>query len=245
MTTARSATTSAIEEVDGSARLLHRRARDAGQDFADIAAVVKSLHTGLRYLRDEADDPDSLLNTPQRGGSVYARQLTPIVEDCDFALKQLDAILERCGHGGDGGSGPPPALESREKDMVALVRTKLANQKTNIDIFLDTVQLHNPAHPQRAAPGADSQLLEDIKDKADAVASRLVVGRRHRRRSSSIDDGSDEELWQQFCAELVKEGFSSDVLHRNKVWSHPPSMLSQRCATWTQPADEGDSFLCF
>ena len=114
-----STTTAAIAAVDASARSLYRRARLAGHDFAEIATVVRALHTVLKHLRVEAEDPDSLLNTQQQEGSVYARQLTPIVEDTDFTLKQLDTILEKYGSSGDASGSGDDNGGSRERDMYA------------------------------------------------------------------------------------------------------------------------------
>lgn len=224
-------TASTIESLDVFARQLYRRARTAGHDFADIATVVRGLHTVLKHLRVEAEDPDSLLNTSPTGhnrNSLYARQLAPIVEDCDFTLKQLKTILQK--YGGSGGDSADDTetsptdvggrrtngrkskeVEEREKDMIALIRTKLANQKTNIDIFLDTVQLHNPVKARRALQNTDEEQLDAIKDQVDEIATRLF----HRRGAVGGED--DEELWQQFSTELEKAGFSSDVLRNNKV----------------------------
>lgn len=225
-------TASSIESLDAFARQLYRRSRTAGHDFADIATVVRGLHTVLKHLRLEAVDPDSLLNQSPTGdnrNSVYARQLTPIVEDCDFALKQLETILEKYGGSGDstddtetsptdrnsrgrnGNGRRGKEVEEREKDMIALIRTKLANQKTNIDIFLDTVQLHNPVKARRALQNADEEQLDNIKDQVDEIATRLF----HRRGAVGSED--DEELWEQFRTELEKAGYSSDVLRNNKV----------------------------
>jgi uncharacterized protein YifE (UPF0438 family) len=199
-----------IDAVDAFARQLYRRAKTSGPDFQDIATVVRRLHTVLKHLKVEAEDSDSLLNS--ESSSVYARQLTPIVEDCDFTLKQLDTILEKYGDGfSNGTEGKTAEMESREKDMISLIRTKLSNQKTNIDIFLDTVQLHNPSKARSILDGTDAD-LDDIKDKVDAIASKLF---NHRRGSGLSEDG--EDLWQQFQVELEKEGFSKDVLAKNKV----------------------------
>ncbi|OLN87124.1 hypothetical protein CCHL11_08952, partial [Colletotrichum chlorophyti] len=185
--------------VDAFARTLFRRAKTAGLEFADVATAVRRLHTVLKHLKAEAEDPDSLLNSD--ASSVYVRQLTPLVEDCDFTLKQLDTILEKYGEA--------TKLEERQRDMVAMIRTKLANQKTNIDMFLDTVQLHNPSKAQRIVDEQGGN-LDDIKDKVDAIAARLFA-----RRDSGIGD-DDEDLWQQFRVELEKEGFSKEVLRKNK-----------------------------
>lgn len=241
-----STTTAAIEAVLSSARSLYKRARLAGNDFAEVASVVRALHTVLKHLRAEAEDPDSLLNTQQQEGSVYARQLTPIVEDTDFTLKQLDTILEKYGNSADAasdddydrgsgrrrnrdrsgryGHGHDQAhMEGRERDMLTLIRTKLANQKTNIDIFLDTVQLHNPSKARTMPENTDSRQFESIKDTVDRIAMRLFERRRGATTTSptsttsaAMGESDEEELWQQFSTELSREGFSSEVLSRNK-----------------------------
>lgn len=211
------ASASSIESVAALARELYHKARAAGQDFTEITTAVHALHAVLKHLRAEAEDPDSLLNLNNfrvnGENSQYARQLSPIVEDSDFTLKQLDTIIGKYGNSGVGAEDRRnnKPMESREKDMMALIRTKLTNQKTNIDLFLDTVQLHNPVKPRGSLENADDQQLEAIKDKVDAIAAKLFRGR------DSVGSEDDEELWQQFCAELEKSGFATDVLRRNKV----------------------------
>lgn len=221
-----------ISAVAAVARNLYRRAKSSGPDFAEIATVVRPLHLVLKHLRAEAEDPDSLLNASGQESSVYARQLAPIVEDTDFTLKQLDTILEKYGsYPGDydhlenghrdSGNSSGKRMEDRERDMIALIRTKLANHKTNIDIFLDTVQLHNPTrqHQTFDLEHADGKQMNAIKDKLDIVAARLSQRRAKAWASGDAAEGSEEEMWQLFWAELVKEGFSSDVLRKHKVSS--------------------------
>lgn len=226
-----STSVASISALAATARNLYRRAKISGADFADVAAVVRSLHTVLKHMRSEAEDPDSLLNSTQQESSLYARQLTPIVEDTDFTLKQLDTILEKYGsypthddadhprrdRAGNGNGGRQ--IEDRERDMLNLIRSKLANQKTNIDIFLDTVQLHNPSrqHQPVDLENADDKQQNSIKDKIDAVAQRVFQRRAKARAMGDAVDGGEEELWQQFGSELVIEGFSSDVLRKHKV----------------------------
>lgn len=224
-----SSSVSSISAAAATARNLYRRAKISGADFAEISSVVRPLHTVLKHLRAEAEDPDSLLNASGQESSVYARQLTPIIEDTDFTLKQLDTILEKYGsYPGDhddlengrrdGGNSSGKRMEDRERDMIALIRTKLANQKTNIDIFLDTVQLHNPTRQHRPVDleRADDKQMNAIKDKVDIVAARLFQRRARARASGDSAEESEEEMWQQFWAELVKEGFSGDVLRKHK-----------------------------
>ncbi|KAI1642474.1 uncharacterized protein F4817DRAFT_293616 [Daldinia loculata] len=210
-----------IEQVDVLARKLYKRAR-VNPELEGVADAVRSLHAVLKHLKFETEDPGSLLNVDS--SAVYTRQLTPILEDSEFALKQLDTILDKkYGRGSDDGSGDSVSrgmqmdgekgwtiLESRERDMINLIHTKLTNQKLNIDMFLDTVQLHNPSKSRRLVD-TNSANLDSIKDKVDFIASRIC-----QRTNSNLSDGNEEELWEQFRDELEQAGFSKDVLRKNQ-----------------------------
>lgn len=205
-------TVESIDAVDVFARNLYLRLKqspNSGNDppLDDVALAVRQLHLALRHLRVEAADPDSLLNRTAET-SLYVRQLAPLVEDCGFQLRQLDtalATIDIYGDGEDSGN------RGSRADRLANLRAKLANEKTNIDMFLDTIQLHNPAK-QPAGIVDGSQLgLENIKDKVDAIAGRLCT------KYDGNGLGEDEESrWQEFKSELEKEGFSPQVLRRHK-----------------------------
>ncbi|KAI0880739.1 uncharacterized protein GGS22DRAFT_79435 [Annulohypoxylon maeteangense] len=205
-----------IERVDAFARKLYKRARAAGPDLDEISTAVRGLHTVLKHLKFETEDPESLLCADD-GSAVYARQLTPILEDSEFALKQLDTILEKKagGGGGDGkmrmdGEKGWTMLERREKDMIGVIGSKLANQKLNIDMFLDTIQLHNPSKSRRMVD-TNSADLDSIKDKVDVIATRIC-----QRKNSNLADENEEELWERFRDGLESAGFSREVLRKNQ-----------------------------
>lgn len=209
-----------VDDVDAFSRRLYRRARTAGPAFSAIASVVRSLHTVLKHLKVEIEDSASLIRSGS--SSVYARQLTPLVEDCDFALQQLEVVLNKYGADSAAGLADPSGaklmpgekgwvLETSERDRLELIRTKLATQKLNIDMFLDTVQLRNTTRRQDSVPVNAGRIdLDSIKDKVDAIATRIC----HFKDTDSADD--DEELWQKFRDELIKDGFSEDVLRQNQ-----------------------------
>ncbi|KAI0378672.1 hypothetical protein F5Y04DRAFT_290843 [Hypomontagnella monticulosa] len=212
-----------IERVDAFARKQCKRARAAGPELEEIALTVRNLHTVLKHLKFEVEDPESPLSNVD-DSAVYARQLIPILEDSEFALKQLDTILgKKHDLSSDGGSEATNGgmqmdgekgwtmLESRERDMIDLISTKLAKQKLNIDMFLDTVQLQNPSKSRRMVDTTSAN-LDSIKDKMDAIASRIF----QRNNSNLIDSSNEEELWEQFRDELDQAGFSRDVLRKNQ-----------------------------
>ncbi|KAI0004833.1 hypothetical protein F4779DRAFT_621180 [Xylariaceae sp. FL0662B] len=209
-----------VEKVDSFSRKLYKRARNAGPNFEEIATVVRTLHTVLKHLKVESEDPESLLN--DRNATAYLRYLRQILEDTEFRFKQLDTILEKYGGNGSGSQGDAAGghgtqmdgekgwmmLGSWDRDLLDMIRRKLLEQHRDIGVFLDTIQLHNPSKSGQFV-GTSNANLDAIKDKVDAIASRL-----YQRRNSNLDD--KEELWEQFRDELEKEGFSSDVLRKHQ-----------------------------
>ncbi|KAH7140816.1 hypothetical protein EDB81DRAFT_65298 [Dactylonectria macrodidyma] len=193
-----------IDAVDAFARTLYLRAKQSGLAFADAASSVRQLHLALRHLRVEAADPDSPLRTGQ-ASSVFARRLRPMVEDCDFTLAQLESVLDRHG------DGRPSGDERVRDEKLAVIRSRLMSDKTNVDMFLDTVQLQNPANKPRQVVDNRQPGLEDIKDKVDQIANRLF----QKRDFNSFTEDEDS-LWLEFKAELEKEGFAPHVLLRHK-----------------------------
>lgn len=219
------ASPSVIDDTDSFALRLYKRARNAGPDFEDLAFVVRNLHTVLKHLKVEAEDPESLLNVDD--GAVYTRELTRLIEDSGLTLKQLSTILDRHGShlDGDDGHGSPSKHRTRmdgdrgwtmenaereKREKIGLIRTKLVNQKLAIDMFLDTIQLHDTSKSWKMVDTSNVD-LDSIKDKVDAIATRVC------QRESSGLNGDEEELWLQFRDELEREGFSKKVLRKNQV----------------------------
>lgn len=175
-----------------------------------LAAPTRALSTALKHLKFEVADPDSVLNSPR--ASVYLRQLVPVVEDCDFALRQVEAVLEKSDRG---------ALGDEERDgVVGAVVRRLEAVKVGVGLFLDTVQLQTcerdvgrPGSAAAVAGEGDGRKLDEIKDKVDAIAKKIFA-----RRDSGIGDDEDEDaLWERFRDELVREGFAPEVLWKHKV----------------------------
>lgn len=201
-----------IDAVDVFARNLYLRLRqcpssNSDPPLDDVALAVRQLHLTLLHLRAEAADGDSPLNRPD-STALYARQLESLIEDCGFQLRQLDTALATIDIY-EGSSSDARA------ERLANLRVKIANERTSIDMFLDTIQLGNPADQPAGIVDGSQTGLENIKDKVDAIANRLFSQRA--RDANTIGLPSEEDrLWQEFKSELEKEGFSPQVLRRHK-----------------------------
>lgn len=205
-------------------RRLYKHCKNAGGEYLEISREVRGLHTVLKHLKFEVEDPESLLN---RDHSLYARDLAPVIGDCDYTLRQLDELLQKYGRLGEPGGGKARELwekmrfGSAEMDQLGDIRMKLINHKTSITVFLDTVQLHETGRMSLVLDNQGGQ-LDMILDKVDNIAARM--GQRSGSIMTTYDD-DDKEVWKQFRRELVAEGFSSDVLQQHKVCGSSPSQV--------------------
>ncbi|KAG5981905.1 hypothetical protein E4U55_002546 [Claviceps digitariae] len=196
-----------IDAVDAFARTLFVRVKASPEPlFADVATAVRQLHIALRHLRVEAADPDSLLQSTE--ASAYARQLRPIIQDCEYALKQLETVLERWSPDASDSGAVPDRVRA-----VTAARSRLASETMSVDTFLDTVQLHNPANnAPEVLVGTYDTTLEHIKDKVDNIAKGLFL----QRDTSGEIIADEDQMWQEFRSKLELDGFSPHVLHRHK-----------------------------
>ncbi len=198
------------------ARRLYRQCKTAGDEYLEISREVRGLHTVLRHLKYEVEASDSILNRDQK---LYARELAPVIGDCDYTLRELDELLQKYGRLASDRSSTGQRLwdkirfGSAEMDQLGHIRMKLINHKTSITVFLDTVQLHEASRMSATLDNHGGQ-LDVILDKVDVIAARM--GQKAGSIMTTYDD-DDKEVWKQFRRELVSEGFSSDVLQQHKV----------------------------
>lgn len=214
-------TITTISALAASSHRLYARARQTTA-LASITPSIRALSTLLKHLKIESDDPDSVLNSPR--APVYLRQLTPALEDCDFYLHQLGTVLDRHEKGTLVAGG-------EADDVLAVVRRRLEEQRVEVGLFLDTVQLRgsagrgdvpvdegvggedmNPGAVGAGGGGEGAWNLDEIKDKVDAIAKKIFA-----RRDSGLGDDDENILWEKFRDELVREGFAPEVLRKHKV----------------------------
>lgn len=196
-----SATALRIDAVDAFARTLYLRTRQVPPAFDDAAVAVRQMHISLRHLRVETGDPQSVLNNPDNTSDLYTAELAPIVDHCEFALKQLETVLDRV----DGADVNKDALTNR----IASVTAKIAEKEMDVAFFLDTVQVRPKTTARESMP--NQQTLETIKHEIDLLASKVFS------RHTGVLEGDSEALWRGFKTELERQRFTADELEAHKV----------------------------
>ncbi|KJZ74029.1 hypothetical protein HIM_06478 [Hirsutella minnesotensis 3608] len=199
-----------IKSVETSAQSLCHRAQAAGVEFAKVATALAELQGAITRLRIAMDDPSGLPSMLPWPCEMATCLLTSLTMNCEINLVHLAIMLEKRGLTGYGSKTKAKA-QARGKDMVALIRTKFAHQKADIDTFLYVVQQHSNARIKGAEIDDDQAAV--IRARVTAIAAQTA----HRHSKVEVCTCIEAKLWQYFFMELIGEEASPDADQRNKV----------------------------
>lgn len=200
----------------------------------------------MRNLKDEIEDPASILN---RENSNSAKELVPIIGNCDATLQQLDGLLQKyCNINGEPGLArlwDRMRFGTTEMEELAEIRMKLMNHKTTITVFTDAVQLKETGRLATQINKHGGHLethgsqLQSILDKVDGIAVRM--GQQAGSRMTAYDN-DDTDVWRQFRRELIDSGISSELLIKYKdVLRQHIRVLEERGVLDEMPPDSATS----
>ena len=193
-----------------------QNSRKACGEHAELTRETTSLHVNLQRLARETAKPESPINRPS---DTCKQDLAPIVEGCGKALDVLDKILEKYNALGDeerskGKLWKAVRFGNRDLANVKDLRLKLTYYTSNLSLFLNMVSLGSMGIVEKRMYEAGGD-LKDIRRAVNDITSHLKSGT-NREGSVMTDYADDKAVWRAFRRELVKEGFSSDVIRKHK-----------------------------
>ncbi|KAK2699617.1 hypothetical protein QWA68_002020 [Fusarium oxysporum] len=192
-----------LAQIDAIRELVqasYRRIGTYGPDFANVATKLYKLEMTLRRLRNEVAEEQEQL--PVHIQQSYTRHLHSLVEDWDFAMKQVNSLLDTYHDEEIGLAGEEASMSGELKPIEPV----LAGKRMAIELLLDSIQLQKPQIYDRHQSD-----LEEIKDKVDQIAAHLFANW-----NAGSFSGGDDDLWRHFQELLEKEGFSSQILSKKK-----------------------------
>ena len=200
-----------------------RNSRKACGEHAELTRETTSLHINLRRLEQEIAKPESPINRPNDN---CRQDLAPIVDGCRKVLDVLDRILEKYNGLSDeerskGKLWKAVRFGNGELANVKDLRLKLTYYTSNISLFLNMVSVGSMGvvEKQMYENGGD---LKDIRRAVNGITAHLMSGAN--REGSVLTDyaGDDKEVWRALRRDLIKGGFSSDVIrdHRDTIQAY-------------------------
>jgi hypothetical protein len=164
-------------------------------------APVIALHTAIKELEDEIENPDSILN---RTGADKKKELGLLVNNCMSVLQQLNKLLVKYKSLGTGTKRAWDRLRWGSEN-VQEIRDKLMVHTASLTLFLTTL-------------GTGS--LGRIEKKLDELIVDVRAGRKAETVLSMADEDEDESRaqWELLKGELVEEGLTTSEVESHKNW---------------------------
>jgi hypothetical protein len=162
---------------------------------------VIALHTVLKELEDELENPDSILN---RSGASKASELNILVRNCRSVLQSLNKLLIRYKSLGTSSKKTWDRVQFGTENL-SDIREKLMSHTSSLTLFLTTL-------------GTGS--LGRIEKKLDELIADVRAGRKEKSVLTMGDENEEESesMWNEWKMELVGEGFTKLELESHKHW---------------------------
>ena len=194
-----------------------QNSRKACGEYAELTREITSLHVNLQRLERETAKPESPINRPS---DTCRQDLAPIVDGCGKALDVLDRILEKYNALSDEERSKRKLWKAvrfgnGELANIKDLRLKLTYYTSNLSLFLNMVSMGSMGivEKQMYEAGGD---LKNIRRAVNGITAHLMSAAN--REGSGLTDYADDDkaVWRAFRRELIKGGFSSDVIRDHK-----------------------------
>ena len=184
--------------------------KNASAEFEEASREVVTLHTVLKEVADEIQNPDSIL---RRSSQAKQGELEEILRNSRSALQELEELLTKY-----------QSLETdskRTRDRIKFGtkglqdgREKLTFHTSAISLFFTTL-------------GAGS--LARIEKKLDEVVHEIKTGKRAPMLLTDEEQETDA-FWNTLKTELLEEGLTKHDLeiHKHKVLTHLQDLVKSR-----------------
>ena len=179
--------------------LIEIQGKNVSADFEEVAHEVATLHTAIKEVTDEAQNPDSILN---RAGIEKTRELQEIIRNCKLVISDLERILTKYKSLGTGSKRAWDRIKFGASGLQE-IREKVTFHTSSISLYLTTL-------------GTGS--LGRIEKRLDEIVKEVQSGRREPSILSSVDDDLEDAdaQWNALKAELLDEGFTKQDIEAHK-----------------------------
>ena len=194
-----------------------QNSRKACGEHAELTCEMISMHINLQRLQQEIAKVESPINRPS---DTCRQDLAPIVNGCRRTLDVLNRILEKYNALSDGERSKGKLWKAvrfgnGQLANVQDLRSKLIYYTGNLSLFLNMVSMGSMGiiEKQMCEAGGD---LKEIRRAVNEITAHFMTGAN--KEGSVLTDYADDDkaVWRAFRRELIKEGFSSDVIREHK-----------------------------
>jgi hypothetical protein len=198
-----------------------QNARKACGAHEELTREVTSLHLVLRRLEVEVSKPNSILS---RSDNSLDRkeELAQLSGDCRGVLRVLDGILEKYNALSEEKRSVTKLwkkLKFGNGEMLDLVeiRLKISTSTSALTLFLNLLSIGSQGKVETYMESHGDELKE-MRRSLNWITASMQAKSPKAGEGSILTTyaGDDKSIWKDFRRELIKEGFSSNILKKYK-----------------------------
>lgn len=193
-----------------------QNSRKACGEYDELTQEITSFHTILKRAEYETRKPECLL-TPDR-----ELELQNILLPCRTVLDTLNQIMQKYNtlSSDEKGKGTLASLcqsvcfGNGEMQDLGVLRGKITARMLALSVFLNTLALGSLGRIEQKMNGD----LKYIKLAVNEEIARLIAIPENNREGSILTCYGDDDkaFWKEFRRSLIKKGFNSKILEKNK-----------------------------
>lgn len=161
-------------------QLAHRTFRNcqqAGAEYLEIASEVRCLHSVLRILRAEAQNPESKIF---RQDATATAQLVEVVDGCKVVLGSLDVLLSKYEGLKDNQAGVGQKLRQRfgfgsKIADLGIIRGKIIMYTSTLSVLIDTMQLQGTERIETKVDGGFADVKREMKTQFELLRTETYT----------------------------------------------------------------------
>lgn len=187
----------------------------------ELTSEVTSLHIVLRRLEVEVSKPNSILTRGDDDGD-RREELAQLSGDCRRVLRVLDGILEKYN-----------ALSEEKRSVTKLwkrvqfgngemldlaeLRLKVVTSTSALTLFLNLLSIGSQGKVETYMENQGGELRE-MRRSLNWITASMQAKSPATAEGSILTNyaGDDKAIWKDLRRELIREGFSSEVLKKHK-----------------------------
>ncbi|KAG8527150.1 uncharacterized protein KY384_008580 [Bacidia gigantensis] len=190
--------------------------RKACGEYAELTKSVSNLSVVLDRLEAELRQPNRALHSNES----YQEELKFLTAQCKVGLEELNKVVDKYNALRSEGKGSHKLWKqvkfgNGEVVNIETLKNKLVYYTSALTLYINMIVLGCVGRVEKQMDDAGGD-LKDIKVAVNNISAQIQANNRHEESILTDYPGDDKTVWKDLRRELVRDGFSSEVIQRRK-----------------------------
>ena len=176
---------------------IYRSCKGMSQEYLEVSREALVVHTLIKELQDEADDPQSILN---RRGIPRKQELLRLIQNLQQVLEELESIVKKYQALG--------RIEKRILNSLRMSREDLDELRSKMTFHVTAINAFTASLSRSTEAQIETVLIEFVKDCREGRVPPNMM---------SVDEANNASGWKALERELTEGGISGEDVSAHKT----------------------------